>query len=215
MNQNGKSMKNLACIIYSLLFLTSCSSILSIEKRKYRDGYYVEQKHFYSNNSDKPERCKSSPAETKDLIPFEAIANTNKDGSELRSISAEKANEYTIVSSIKHSIFFTDTIPDKKKKHNSPKKFDETKDATQDHRKLSPFVIIGLVFGIIALVFSFSSSIILSIPFAAAGTLLSLIGLDTINKHPEKREGKPFGIAAIGICLASLILFLLAWSIAV
>ena len=204
-------------MLFCLLLLSSCSSYLSIEKRKYREGFHIEQNLF----------GKEQPGLTQRAQWAHGASQRNADpaiqaGPEILSVDNNGKEDIFFEQTSSGSgpiVFHTDTIKKKKKKHEGPKKFDEEKDISNKKRKVPAIVQIGLILGVISFATIFWSLLgglaagvfILGLVSSILGIGFSLAGLQNIKKN-ETKDGK--GLAVAGLILSSLYfvaLFFLLW----
>lgn len=187
-------------VVYCLLFLSSCNSYLSIEKRRYMDGFYSEQDLFLHEKED------SKFISIQGTQSEHGVTQRNPDfvfSADASAFSAVNNNESKNILIENNSIQFNkmvfhhDTLKKKKKKHGNFK-FDERYDTTSHIRKTNIFAILGLVVSVAALLY---------FPAQIIAFILSTIGIKQIDKHPDKYDGRT--LALIGSIISGVILGLL------
>lgn len=181
--------------ILTLLGFASCNSYLSIEKRKYMEGYHVE---WYS----KKDVMQSLQSEFKEQSKEILEGKTLKENLILSTCADSSQNNIEIVNSKSHILFSMDTLPKKNtgKKHDAPRKDDERRDVGKREPKLNTWAVVGFVFG----VFTFSLVLFGSLAFiipAVLATVFSMIGL-------SKEKGKGYAFAGLLLSIVSALIFL-------
>lgn len=179
------SVKHFFLFLFPVLLLSSC---ISIEKRLYRDGFYVDwqaRKTLVRNGE--PEELRQ-----------EGVLVACNDSPQGIMIDKLQADAVTYMPD-------RDTLAKKKKhrRNNELKKFDEKKDvANPDNLKLSPWAIAGLILGVgyIALFVVWSGFVVI---LSLAGLIASMLAKRQIKKYPDKYFGKT--ISAIGFWMNFII----------
>lgn len=196
-------VKYLFFFLIAVLFLSSCSAYLSIEKRKYRDGFHVEQNLFRQKEilTRSTQSKHIDPQGDFGSAPFANISAP----SAVNDFSQKNIMIEKLKIQLNEIVFLNDTLPKKekhKKKHDAPQKFDEMKDVTKGNKRMNVFAMIGFVASLLAILYP---------PLAFLTLLSCLTGLWQIKKYPEKYDGEIFAIIGLllSIFFIALILFVL------
>lgn len=174
------------------------------------DGFYVE---WYGKKEVMENESSSCTTAVKPYEPGCQSKVEYPQGTTNRCLSAAEDTVRT------HAL--TDTLPQKKngKKHNTPLKFDERKNATMDNRKNHPFAVAGLMAGIISFSFlvwvllgQLGSWLILMITAemiaSVAGLTFSFIAKKKIKAQEDKYDG---WLLVKGGIILSLVALILGW----
>lgn len=178
-----------------LLFLSSCNSYLSIQKRKYRDGYYVELI---------PRHTLFSKQDTLSSVSNEWLTTI--------SDSLPAIREFKISSA---ASFVTDTLPETKKhrkNRHGPAKFEESKDVTKKELEMPVAVKLGVTSSVISfagliwiLIGGFSTGLFLLFAICSLlGFVFSFMGWKQIVNSYD-RTGKALAVAGVIINLIFLL----------
>src|ERR1039457_2592439 len=191
--------------LFVVVMLSSCSSYFSIEKRKFRDGFYVHQNIFHSKK--KQSSDKISFNENNDTTSFamdsHTIAQGNNSTSDLQIIPSPIIIQSTKIYQRIINVNTQNILLEKKKSFSS--KINEKKRPTNDDRKVPVLALIGFILCYLALFLIFYniligfSQIIIHISLIAyvVGLIISVIAGDMIDKHQEKYKGKGFTKATL------------------
>ncbi len=204
--------KGILFFILSSFLFNGCNSFLSIEKRKYRNGYHIEWVSKRQNDLPQSARRIQRESQRNSDSAFSAIisAPSAVNSPYEKNILIEKPKPKIV-----QLVFRNDTLLKKKNKNEPLSKFDERKDVTKKENgyqlsKLGFYFGIScaiLLLAIISLHLYFLNFLLLpSIVISIVGLIFSGIGLDKINKGSDK-SGKGFALA--GILINSL--YLLFW----
>jgi len=183
--------KHLLFLLLAALVLSSC---VSIEKRRYMDGFYVERTIFHKK--------KQQEVFTQNSQSIRIESQRNSDSAFSANISAPLASrndavniftEGGAVPQLNKIVFKEDTLPKKKQKHGNFKD-DEKKNTYNHNRKTNVFAILGLVMSVVALIY---------LPAEIIAFIVSLIGLRQIEKHPDKYDGRT--LALLGAIISGVI----------
>ena len=182
-------------ILFSLLsfFISSC---ISIEKRKYRDGYYIE---WFTKNKTKGDSFERKLNETDSDSLIEIAENTSSqmrqialDNNMVKNILIEKSKLKTA-----QIVFGNDTLP---KKEKSNKK--EIIDKNSGHYLAKK----GFYFSLISVLLCLTYALIpVATVTSIIGIVYSIKGLHKIKRNNEK-SGKGFAVAGIILNILFLIL---------
>ena len=185
-----------------MVILSSCSSYFSIEKRKYRDGFYVHQNIFHK---EKQEEILTQSQQISDSDLDRKVLQSNPDSvfsENISTLSAENdkgvKNILTVWKPIQFRkiVFQKDTLPEKKKESSS--KINETKQLSAGDRKTPSLVLISFLLWIIGLL---TIIIYIGLAFFIAGIVTSIIAINKIKKNRDKYKGMGFAIASLILCL--------------
>jgi len=176
--------KHLLFFLLAVLLLSSC---ISIEKRKYIDGYHVE---WYSKKdfTQSPQSIRKETQRNSDSAVSANISTPLASRNELINIFTVNPLQLNKI------VFKKDTLPKIKQKHGNFKD-DEKKNTDNHNRKTNVFAILGLVISVVALIY---------LPAEIIAFIFSLIGLRQIERHPDKYDGR--ALALIGAIVSGLIL---------
>ena len=186
-------MKYFFFFIFSSFLLSSC---VSIEKRRYMDGYYID---WHSNKEivqsvERKEPLKEIAKESE--LEIISLSASNDSSAAINLIKPAQISRLSIVS---------DTLPHKKhdKKHDAPMKDDQRRDVGDREPKINPLGIIGFVFSILAL------SMVPFVTYAAYIPAIIAIIFSAIGLVKSEYKGKGYAVA--GFVISTLVIFILSF----
>ena len=209
--------KHLYLFLFAAVILSSCSSYFSIEKRKYKDGFYVHQNIFQSKKHQAQEKTIPEQTDKPDLISSDlfAVAQVKNETKELEILPAKRtlvlSNDYAL----KTNYSLRDTLPEKKK--DSASKSNEKSKSIKDGRKFSKLAIIGCLLWPLAItLFALSGLGDISLVLAYFGVIaflasivISIIAIHKIKKYRDKYKGMGFAIAVFAFLLLAILVLLI------
>jgi hypothetical protein len=204
-------------ILICLWIFYSCNSYLSIEKRKYRKGYYVERNLF--------QHQKGKEKQSISILGESQNTQSRSDSFLHENILTCSATNYEQVKNVitnssvipfKEIIFQKDTLK-KKKRKDAPTKFDERKDVSKSDNTYNFFAITGSALSIISYAFlAYGLIFDLLIPaiiISFVAFIFCIIGLIQINKKINVKspiEGlAKFGLIAVSILLGLFLVYVI------